>query len=186
MNKLSLTITILLGTLLLLSSCNDRKTYADYLKDEKKAIDLFIAQNNLTILDEFPADGQFGETEFYKDPATGVYYHIISPGDTTLELKWKETVYVRFSGLLYFMTDDTTHYSNQKSVYPEEIVYIGPVNSSTKGNYNNPGWAVPLDHVGHNGKVKMIIPFDMGSSYDRQQYQPSYYNLVHYRFEDQY
>ncbi|MDD2327032.1 MAG: DUF4827 family protein [bacterium] len=186
MNKTYPTITALLGLLLLLPSCKDRKTYADYLKDEAKAIDLFLSKQQLTILNTYPSDGEFGEKEFYQDPATGVYYQVISYGDTTQELKWKETVYVRFSGLHYFMTSDTTRYSNQKSVYPEEIIYIGPVNSSTKGNYSNPGWVVPLEHVGHNGKVKMIIPFNMGSSYDRSQYQPTYYDLVHYRFEDQY
>lgn len=186
MNKIFPIITALLGMLLLLPSCKDRKTYADYLKEEKKAIDLFIAKQHLTILDEYPASGVFGENEFYKDPSTGVYYQVITPGETVQEPKWKEAVYVRFSGLHYFMSDDTVRYTNQKSVYPEEIIYIGPVNSSTKGNYSNPGWVVPLRHVGHNGKVKMIIPFAMGSSYDKSQYQPTYYNLVHYRFESQY
>ncbi|HAR39605.1 MAG TPA: hypothetical protein DCS09_14130, partial [Porphyromonadaceae bacterium] len=119
-------IVIILGGLLFLTvSCKDTMTYADYLKAEEKAIDLFIESNNLTILKSFPADRVFEENEFYKDPTTGVYLNIISYGDTTRNLQWKEEVYVRFSGLHYFNTDDTTRYTNFYST-PEEIVYIGP------------------------------------------------------------
>jgi len=160
-------------------------TYADYLDRESEAIDLFIESNNLTILKNFPPGGTFKENEFYKDPTTGVYIHIISYGDTIQKLQWKEEVYVRFSGLHYFNTDDTTRYSNL-NVSPEEITFIGPVTSSTKSNYATPGWVVPLSYVGHTGKVKLIVPFNMGSSYDQSQYEPTYYDMVQYRFENQY
>ncbi|HCC86294.1 MAG TPA: hypothetical protein DEQ06_06900 [Porphyromonadaceae bacterium] len=184
MNKTDLIITALLGMLLIFPSCENQKTYADYLNDEAKAIELFIAQQQLTILDEYPTDGKFREKEFYKDPSTEVYYHVISYGDTTEKLSLGEKVYIRFSGLHYFMSNDTTRYANL--VYPSEIKYFGPVNSYTKSYYSNPGWMLPLEHVGHNGEVKMIIPFNMGSSYDRSQYQPSYYDWVEYRFENRY
>jgi len=179
-------ISLILAGLFLTVSCKDRMTYADYLDREEEAIDLFIESNNLTILRDFPSDSTFGENEFYKDPATGVYFHIIDYGNKSQELQWKEEVYVRFSGLHYFNTDDTTRYSNFRSLYAEEFKYIGPVNTSTKSNYTTPGWVVPLNYVGHNGRVKMIIPFNMGSSYDQSQYEPTYYDLVLYRFENQY
>ena len=184
MNKTILIIFALLGMLLIIPACNDRKTYADYLNDEEKAIDLFIAQQQLTILDEYPASGNFGEKEFYKDPATGVYYHVISYGDTTTNLTQNQVVYIRFRDLHYFMADDTIRYSNL--AYPVEVKYLGPVNSTTKSYYSNPGWMIPLEHVGHNGEVKMIIPFTMGSSNDRSQYQPSYYDFIQYRFQGKY
>jgi len=179
-------ITIIFSVLMMLAtSCQDRKTYADYLDDESKAIDLFIAKNNLHILEEFPSDGVFQENDFYKDKNTGVYFHIINLGDTTRNLEWKEPVYVRFRGLEYFMTEDTTKYSNF-SGFPEEIEFIGPVNANTKSSYATPGWVVPLAYVGHTGKVKMIIPFDMGSAYDKSQYQPTYYDYIEFRFDKSY
>ena len=156
--------------------------YADYLKDEAKAIDLFILKNNLTILSTFPKSGIFKEKEFYKDP-TGVYYHIISYGDTTTKLQMMEPVYIRFKGLNYFMIEGGSDLSNFSNVLPEEMLYMGPVNASTMSSYSNPGWAVPLKHVGHNGKVKLIIPFEMGSQSDQSNYQPSYYDFLTYRFE---
>lgn len=184
MNKTIFIFFTLLGMLLITPSCNDRKTYADYLYDEEKAIDLFIAQKELSILEEYPTSGNFAENEFYKDPVTGVYYNVISYGDTTTNLAINQIVYIRFRDLHYFMSEDTTYYSNM--VYPLEIKYMGPVNSTTQSYYSNPGWMVPLEHVGHNGEVKMIIPFTMGSSNDRSQYQPSYYDLVQYRFQGKY
>ncbi|MDD2313355.1 MAG: DUF4827 family protein [Proteiniphilum sp.] len=186
MKHLHLIVIMLSGLLFLTISCKDTMTYADYLDREAEAIDLFIESNNLTILKDFPSGKAFKENEFYKDPGTGVYFHIISYGDTTKKLQWKEEVYVRFSGLHYFNTEDTTRYSNLNSSYPEEITFIGAVTSSTKSYYDTPGWAVPLSYVGHTGKVKMIIPFNMGSSYDQSQYEPTYYDMVQYRFENQY
>jgi hypothetical protein len=185
MKHLHLIIIVLSGLLFLTVSCKDTMTYADYLDREAKAIDLFIESNNLTILKDFPSDGNFNEKEFFKDPATGVYFHIISYGDTTQRLKWKEEVYVRFKGLHYFASEDTTKYSNLTGE-PEVITFIGPVSSSTKSNYATPGWVVPLNYVGHTGKVQMIIPFNMGSSYDQSRYEPTYYDMVQYRFQDQY
>ncbi|MDD4776819.1 MAG: DUF4827 family protein [Fermentimonas sp.] len=178
------TIFILLSTLLLItSSCKDRKTYADYLKDESKAIDLFLKKNDLSILESFPKNGIFNQNDFYEDPETGVYYNIVDYGDTTKNLQIAEKVYARFSGV-YFMVDDSVKFSNLTSTMPFEMEFYGPVNTTTKNYYTIPGLAVPLTRVGHNGVVKLIVPFNMGSANDRQQYQPTYYDYVTYRFEN--
>ncbi|MEA5128735.1 MAG: DUF4827 family protein [Proteiniphilum sp.] len=178
-------VLILVSLLTLTTSCNNRKTYAEYLKDEKKAIDLFIAKNNLEILRDFPANGKFDSNDFYKDPYTGVYFNIIEYGDTTIKPIWREKIFIRFKGLHYFATTDTILYSNFQSTFPEELEYIGPVSSLTQSSYANAGWAVPLTYVGHRGKVKLIVPFESGSSYDQSQYTPTYYEQVEYRFENQ-
>lgn len=178
-------IFILLSTLLLIaSSCKDQKTYADRLKDESKAIDLFILKNDFSILESFPKNGIFNQDDFYKDPETGVYYNIVDYGDTTKNHQITEKVYARFSGV-YFMVDDSVKFSNLTSTMPFEMEFYGPVNSSSKNYYTIPGMAVPLTRVGHNGVVKLIVPFNMGSANDRQQYQPTYYDYVEYRFENQ-
>ncbi|ULB35603.1 MULTISPECIES: DUF4827 family protein [Proteiniphilum] len=188
MKKINIIPFLLIGLLILIISCNDRKSYADYLKDESRAINLFIAKNNFAILDKFPENGNFEEKEFYKDPNTGVYFNIISYGDTTdskqWRVQWREKVFIRFKGLQYFMSNDTIRYSNSQSTFPEELEFLGPVTSSNKNSYGTPAWAVPLLYIGHNGKVKMIVPFEVGSSYDRSQYQPTYYDEVSYRFEN--
>ncbi|WP_436415673.1 DUF4827 family protein [Petrimonas sp.] len=193
MKKTRYIIFFLLGLLLVGVSCNKRRTYAEILKDETKAIDKFISQNKLTILENFPANSVFKSNEFYRDPATGVYYNIIELGDTTSANKVKigEEVYVRFSGLRYFTSsNDSTEYSNNdpiRSPFPESVIYRGPVTVSNRSLYSatTPGWAVPLTRVGHAGKVKMIVPFNMGSQSDQQSYSTTYYDNIQYRFESQ-
>ena len=186
MSRIYIPIIAIIIILTSVASCKDQKTYADYLRDEERAIDQFIVKNNLNILSRFPANGNFGDNDFYKDPESEVYYNIVSYGDTTKNISMEEKVYVRFEGLKYFMVNDSATYNNlnpHNNPFPQELDFIGPVNATTRGYYTVPGWAVPLTRVGHNGVVKMIVPFNMGSSSDRQQYQAAYYDRIEYRFE---
>lgn len=179
--------------LIVSASCNKTKTYADYLKDESRAINRFISKNNITVLEEFPENGVFTANQFFRDPASGVYYNIISYGDTTNRIKEGEEIYIRFSGLTYFMDNDTLKYNNENpntSPFPQTVVYRGPLTIATKSFYedSSPGWIAPIRYVGHAGSVKMLIPSSMGFSYDRNastgRYQAAYYEKVEYRFED--
>lgn len=191
MKKTHYIIFCLLGLALVSTSCNKSKTYADILKDETRAIEKFILENKLVVLDEFPTSLVFKTNEFYRDPATGVYFNIIEPGDTASKVKEGEEVYVRFIGLRYFTSsNDTTEYSNLdpiRSPFPESLTYRGPVTVMNRSLYSSttPGWAVPLTYVGHAGRVKMLIPFNMGSQSDQQSYSTTYYDNVQYRFESQ-
>ncbi len=174
---------------ILLASCKDQKTYADRLKDEARAIDRFIAQNDIDILERFPSNNTFGDNQFYRDATTGVYYNIVDYGDTTQRISLGEEIYVRFQGLNYFMTEDTTSFSNldpNLSPFPQTLIFRGAVNPTTSAYYDTPGWIVPVPLIGHKAVVKLIVPFDFGSSYDRSQYQPTYYNRVEYRFGNHY
>ena len=170
--------------LIIVTSCKDRMTYADYLKQESKAIELFILENDFSVLESYPKNGVFNQNDFYKDPETGVYFNIVEYGDTSENLKNSEKILVRFSGK-YFMKNDTLTFSNINSEWPFEMEYNGPVNNVTKNYYTVPGLAVPLSRVGHNGVVKLIVPFNMSSPGDRQQYKPVFYDYVKYRFENQ-
>ncbi|MGI6074237.1 MAG: DUF4827 family protein [Fermentimonas sp.] len=170
---------------LVVVSCQDRKTYADHLKDEQKAIEQFITKNNIVVLQRYPAKGVFAENEFYKDPENGVYFNVVSYGDTSANPKLNEEIYVRFSGLKYIKVDDSTTYSNMDpnvSPWPSTFKFLGPVGPMNRDYYDTPGWVVPLMSVGHNGIVKMIVPFNMGSPTDRSSFQPTYYDHVEYRF----
>ncbi len=187
MKKSTYIILSLIALTILGSSCNKRKTYADLLKEENKAIDKFIAKNKLVILDAFPKNGTFKEKEFYRDPATGVYYSIVEVGDTINTKKAKDgsEVHVRFKGLKYFSKNDSIEYNNYdpiRSPFPESFTYRGPVTMLNRSLYSSTtaGWAVPLQHVGRNGKVRMIVPFNMGSQGDQQAYTPTYYDIVQY------
>ena len=186
MKKTHYIIFCLLGLALAGTSCNKGKTYADLLKDETRAINKFISENKLVVLDKFPANLVFKPNEFYRDPASGVYFNIIEVGDTTIKNKDGDDVCVRFSGLRYFTSkNDTTEYTNDdpiRSPHPNEFIYRGPVTVMTRSYYSGttPGWAVPLTYVGEGGRVKMIVPFNMGSQSDQQSHSTTYYDVVRY------
>ena len=176
MRKTSYIIVIAVITLFVTASCNKTKTYAQYLEDQERAIEEFIHEKNITVLDEYPSDSSFTTNEFYKDPVTGIYFNVIDKGGR--KVAEGEEVYVRFSGLQYFMGTDTTLYSNMQSAYPEILTYG---NSST---YTSAAWIVPLKYVGHLASVKMIVPFSYGLQIDKSYYRPAYYDYLVYRIEN--
>jgi len=158
------------------SSCNKSKTYAQRLDAEKKIIERFIDDNNLMILKEYPKDSVFQENEFYFDTSSGIYYNVIDSGNGR-RIQGGEEFYIRFKGLKYLASTDTSTYSNINNLQPEILVYG---NSST---YSSTAWVAPLKNVGDRSQVKMIVPFNMGLPSDQQTYKTGYYEMVDYRFE---
>ena len=57
--KKGFNILLILCAALVAISCSKTKSYTDMLKDEKKAIERFIDDKGLEILDDFPADSVF-------------------------------------------------------------------------------------------------------------------------------
>ena len=188
----------LIGLMAISSSCNKTKTYAEYLSGEKDAIEDFIRDSGIVVLKSFPSDGKFKPKEFYKDEASGVYFNVIERGDVTLDAQGNldnaskvaagEEVYVRYEGMLYF-SNDTVRYSNMNPVtnpMPDSFIYrttATTLNISSYYSETTAGWTIPLKYVGHNGRVKMIIPFLFGWSYDRSngRFVPVYYDQVIFR-----
>jgi len=176
MRKISFVIVAIAVFLFIGNSCDNQKTYAEYLKEESKGIKQFIAENELVVLDEYPEDHVFKPNEFYRDPATGVYYNVIDSGGR--KATFGEEVYIRFKGLTYFLDGDTTQYANILSPDPEILVYGNPT------TYSCNAWVVPLGHVGHLGRVKLIVPFNQGLTYDKSYYRTAYYENLQYRIEN--
>ena len=177
MKKIIIASLISVVAIGLLASCNKSRTYAQRLGDEKKLIERFVDKNNIIILNEYPQDSVFKSNEFFFDSSSGVYYNVIEKGSSRV-IKNGEEIYIRFKGLSYISSDDTTTYSNVNSLQPELLVYG---NSST---YASTAWVVPLKNIGNRAKVKMIVPFTMGLSSDNQAYRTAYYEEIRYQFED--
>ena len=176
MKKIIIVSLISVVAIAMFSSWNKSKSYAQRLNDEKKIIERFVDQNDLTILTEYPKDSVFKEKEFFFDTSSGVYYNVIDSGNGRRILGGEE-FYIRFKGLKYISSDDTTTFSNIYSLQPEILVYG---NSST---YPTVAWVAPLKNVGNRAKVRMIVPFNMGISTDQSAYRTAYYEEIDYRFE---
>lgn len=198
MRKRGIIPFILITIIITAASCNKTTTYVEWLKQEQNAIDKFIADSGIVVLNEFPADTIFKPKEFYKDPQTGIYYNVISRGVKTKaengnlyyrKPEMYEEIYIRFSGRIYIKDMSIASANNMSSPYPETMQFFGrPVSNDITQYYQNqstcPGWILPLDVVGHLGVVKMIVPFTQGFTYDvNSGYNPIYYNYLEYRFQ---
>lgn len=197
MKRIHLFITLLIGLIVLLASCDSTETYADKLKNETKAIDRFIRDNNIEVIDHIEKGQKFGEKQFYKDE-TGVYLRIIDSGnlDIMASEEEKTDVTVRFDAVLTVADSDTLTYGNHSQImdeFPMNFKYGDAstyrISSSTTSYYESflssfmsPGLALPLKYVGHKGRVEMIIPFNVGS-YNQayNSYIPYHYTEVEYK-----
>ena len=100
----------------LFQACDNSKTYAEMLEDEKDAIKAFIRDSSITVI---------SQTEFYRNDSTtdvnkneyvqlasGVYMQIIDKGSTNLAdtVKPNDRILVRFSE--YSLMDKVVTLSN--------------------------------------------------------------------------
>ncbi len=95
---------LLLSTgLLAIASCNDSQSYADQVKQERSAINAYIAKHRIKVISEaqFLANGEKTDTterEFVLFESSGVYMQIINKGcGKKIEKGEKADVLCRFS-----------------------------------------------------------------------------------------
>ena len=77
--KKGFNILLILCAALVAISCSKTKSYTDMLKDEKKAINRLIDENDFEILKDFPEDSVFKENQFV-ELENGTYLNIIEKG----------------------------------------------------------------------------------------------------------
>lgn len=113
-------------------ACDDSKTYAEMLEDERNAVNDYIKEQKIKVIsqEEFEKDTitNVDENEYVLFPSTGVYMQIVNRG-TGDTLKTRDEVLVRF--LEYdIMADDTTYASNyNKDGQVDAFYYTHPDNS---------------------------------------------------------
>lgn len=195
MRKIFSLIFGFIGFAIVFSACSS-ETYTDKLNKEKKAINRYIDANNIKVLSTYPDKHKFAENEYFKDPSTGIYIHVIDSGNhekptkvpkTDIQLRY-DSVYnmlensvvlgPNLGGMYMQFTygDATTYYyanSNASSVYQYQMYY-----------FLSQACVIPLEHgLGNNAEVKLIVPFETGSTYQKYYYMPFYYSRLIYRFQ---
>jgi hypothetical protein len=141
-------------------SCDDTKTYAEQLADEKASIKTFIQNRGYSVTttrpDTFPyPDGLFYLTE------SGLYIHVLDTGVQVIEdIPDNTVITVRF--IEVDMDGDTTYKDMQGTGDPFELLYNNIQSSTTYGDCI--AWHEPLDYVGDQGHVYVIAPSKLGMS----------------------
>ena len=197
MKKLTLFFFALLAVCLAFQACDNSKTYAEMLEEEKDAIKAFIRDSSITVI---------SQTEFYRNDSTtdrskneyvqlasGVYMQIVdkgseNPADT---VKANDQVLVRF--MEYSLIDKAVTLSNLAYAEVVDEFNYRVTSSSIAGQFTQgfmytyygtsvpAGWLVPLAYVRDGAHVKLIVPSKMGHNSAMQQVYPYYYDIRKYQ-----
>ena len=195
MKKLTLFFLSLLACGLAFQSCDNTKTYAEMLEDEKDAIKAFIRDSSITVISqtEFYRNDSTTKENEYVQLASGVYMNIVNKGSANLAdtVKPNDQILVRFSE--YSLMDKKATISNLGYAEVVDEFNYRVTSSSIAGqftqgfmlSYYGPavpaGWLVPLDYVRDGACVKLIVPSKMGHSSAMQSVYPYYYYIQKYQ-----
>lgn len=184
------TIITLIGFAIVYTACGG-DTYADKLKKEEKAINRFIDQNEIKVLSEYPSDSVFADNEYYKDKTTGIYFQVTDRGNHERPSKEKRTtVYLRYDSIYNMLTNGVESVPNWNAEVPMSFqygvssTYYNSTNAYSPSYYLlSQGCVVPLDYnLGNGAEVKLIVPFENGSTAQQSSYKPLYFSRLKYSF----
>lgn len=173
--------------LLSLFSCKDSKSYSDLLREEEVAVNWYLAQHRVEI--RVPDDSVFitGEdAPFYRMDASGdVYMRVVNPGDMSNRPKKGDTVYFRFmrQNIKYLYkygsaSEDGNADDMGSSLGGLSLVYGNTVLPNTT-RYGT-GLQVPLNYLGYNCEVDLIVKSVDGFSEEVSQCNPYIYKSLKY------
>lgn len=200
MRKLIVFLIAFCSVAALFTACDNTKTYAEKLADEREAIRNFIKQHNITVITE---------EEFGKDTVTdvskneyvlfsnGLYMQIVNRGEGDT-IKSRDEIVVRFVEH-DVLTGDTTNfnvnmpgtkYEDYASYYNKPDVFNYTVSGSTVygqftegmmnymyGTQVPAGWLYPLTYIRNDAHVKVIVPSKLGIQTAKANAYPYFYDL---------
>jgi hypothetical protein len=195
-------ICCVMNLLFAVSCGNKYPTYDELVTAEKKEIKRIIAEKNISVLTEYPANGVFGVNEFV-ELSSGIYLNVVDSGNGNRAKVSATTVLIR-AELEYYSGDSVvkaSFFSNTSA--PFEFKY-GYAYNTVQAHAANAGYGDPyalffslglesvLSYVGEGAEVKLIVPAyseisnqSGGSTFQtssRQRYVPIYYGRVKYTF----
>ena len=198
MKKLTLFFLSLLALSLGFQACDDSKTYAEMLEEEKDGINDFIKKEKIKVISQSQFYAQDSMTNVkeneYVQLASGVYMQRVDKGSENEAdtVKSNDEILVRF--VEYSILDKDTTLSNLSAVETVDAFRYTVTSSSIAGTflqgymmtyYSSPavpaGWLVPLTYVRDMAHVRLIIPSKMGHQTAMQYVYPYYYDIRKYQ-----
>lgn len=170
-----------------LTSCNNSKSYAELLNDERHATNVFLA--NHRVIDHMPADNVFETGEdapFYKmDEEGNVYMQVIRY--TKYEddkAKINEPIYfryMRYDLLSWYQTGEWEGSGNANEMSLASTYFIfGNFTMATSSQYGY-GIQLPLSYLGVDSEVNLVIKSQYGYTSEISYVRPFYYHIRYFR-----
>lgn len=203
MKKLTLFFLSLLAFGLGFQACDNSKTYAEMLEEEKDGINDFIKDRSIKVISqtEFYAQDSTTKSKERGDDvdefvqlASGVYMQIVDEGSKNEAdtVKTNDQVLVRF--MEYSILDKDTTLTNLAAAETVDEFRYTVTSSSIAGTFLQgymmtyyssaavpAGWLVPLTYVRDMAHVRLIVPSKMGHQTAMQQVYPYYYDIQKYQ-----
>lgn len=160
------------------------------LRDEEKAVNWFLADNNVSV--SFPEDGSFLEGEnapYYRMDSDGnVYMKVLDAGSPDKRPEEGDLVYFRFmraninnyyeSGSISW----TGNAEDMNSALNGTSLIFGNKSLSSTTQYGN-GIQVPLKYLGYDCRVMLIVKSIEGFSGDISSCIPYLYDIRYFKGE---
>lgn len=207
MKKLIILFLSLLSVAWLMQSCNDHKTYAERLKEEKETIKRFISKNDISVISMDKFEMQDSTTLLdqnqYVDMGDGVYMQVLheATGDDARFAKTNDLILVRCREV-NLATEDTIVNTLDIGSMPDEFRYTKTASQvlgqfvseyeykgTMQGVYGTSvpaGWLMPLTYLklsDNNGsnrtRVNLIVSSQRGQAAAIDAMQPYFYELVY-------
>lgn len=184
-------LMMMMGALLLVSACGkSNRTLVEMQKDERKAIRKLMDSLNIQVIKDYPADGKFAENEFL-ELKSGLYMNVIDSGNGTRAVLGSTKVFCRFEMDYIDVVNNRVAYVNgfDNMFQPMEFTYItyniprDLIEDRNLEGLFSQGIVEPLEYVGDNSYVKLIVPFKVGSLSQQRNGDPIYYKRLRYVFE---
>lgn len=141
--------------LIAMVACENNTNYSQLLKAEEELIADWLVRNEITLLEEFPADTVFATNQMYHFE-DGIYFQLIEKGvGDTLRAGDKLILRYKQSTLdLYPMVED--YWTTQDRPYPNEIAYGSLTNSCE-------GWQKAFELMQKSdAHARIIVPSKLG------------------------
>lgn len=178
--------------LIILYSCGT-ETYDKKVQKQKKNIQKLVS--NYDVLYVYPKDHNFAENQYYKEPNSLLYYRVNKIGNLADSLTVSDAergnipVVIMFDSVKslnakdfapgnYYQTGEpiTFRYGNTDS-------YISTNVSSTAYYYMSQSLVIPLQKgLGTGAEVDIIVPFQNGSFYQLNYYEPLLFRGLRYTY----
>ena len=196
MKKLLLLFFSLLAFGYMFQACDNSKTYAEMLDEEKDAVNAFIKKHDIRTISEsdFEANGYKTDTtkNEYVAFSNGVYMQIVDKGSTNPAdtVKPNDLILVRFEEQGLIAVGGVKSYiTNMNSPTVVDEFRYSVTSSSIAGLFTQgymliyhgssvpAGWLVALNYIRNGAHVKLIVPSKMGQSDAMRDVHPYYYDL---------
>lgn len=203
-------IIILASIAVMVSSCNDRESYADLLRDENHAVNAYLA--NYPLITEVPADHDFISakdikasaafqleygslddarqdsvaltlTPFYRMDQEGyVYMQVVDPGSGAMAFE-DQQIYFRFTRInlsVEYKTGNATSSGNESDIASTPTSFRYKNTILASTTQWGTGIQVPVEYLPLNCRVNLIVKSYLGPTEEVSSVYPYLYNIRYY------